>query len=508
MEEETKKEAPAAMDQEQQEESRTSKNIVTIEDAGPCKKKVAIEVPEENIKDAVDEQYTELGREAVVPGFRKGRAPRRLLEKRFGKETNEQIKIKLLAEASEAAIKDNELDILGDPDIDFEKIELPQAGPMKFEFEAEVRPEFELPKLEGIAVNRPKLEVTDEQITREIDQLRRWAGVWTPREEGQAEQEDQIVADVLLKPELTEEEKAKLAEQAEKGEQSEESTVIEAETKLDNVEIYVRPNGFVGAVPVEKLDELLVGAKAGDKKTTTVEVPKTYFQEDYRGKKVEIEIHVKDIKHLKPAELDETFLQRYQVDSAEDLRDRVRDNLEQQFESRVRNEMSDQIYKHLLETTSFDLPVDIVARQAGTILQRQYISLLQRGLSQQQVEEQMEQLRAGSEDEAKEQLKTFFIMDKVADKLEIEVTEEEINGHIAQLAVQRGQRPEKMKEQMERDGSLAQFRMDVRQNKCINKLLESADISETEAGAAEEKPKKAKKTVTKSTKQKAEEKDQ
>ena len=289
---------------------------------------------------------------------------------------------------------------------------------------------------------------------------------------------------------------------------TEESTVIEAETKLDNVEIYVRPNGFVGAVPVEKLDELLVGAKAGEKKTTTVEVPKTYFQEDYRGKKVEIEIHVKDIKNLKPAELDEPFLQRYQVDSAEDLRDRVRDNLEQQFESRVRNEMSDQIYKHLLETTSFDLPVDIVARQAGSILQRQYISLLQRGLSQQQVEEQMEQLRAGSEDEAKEQLKTFFIMDKVADKLEIEVTEEEINGHIAQLAVQRGQRPEKMKEQMERDGSLAQFRMDVRQNKCINKILESADISETEADAAKEKPKKAKKTVKKSTKKKAEEKDQ
>ena len=506
MEEETKDPTTAA-DAESQEETRTSKNTVTIEDAGPCKKKVVIEIPEESIKQVVDEQYTELGREAVVPGFRKGRAPRRLLEKRFGKETNEQIKLKLLAESSEAAIKDNELDILGDPDIDFEKVELPPTGPLKFEFEAEVRPEFELPTLEGIAVSRPKLEVTDEQITREVDQLRRWAGVWTPREDGQIEQDDQIVADVLLRPELTEEEKAKLAEQAEKaekGEDNEDETVIEAETKLDNTEVYVRPNGFVGAVPVEKLNELLVGAKAGDKKTTTVEVPKTYFQEDYRGRKVELEINIKDIKYLKPAELNEAFLQRYQVDNEEELRDRVRDNLEAQFEDRVRNEMSEQIYKHLLDNTDFDLPLDVVARQAGTLLQRQYIGLLQRGLSRQQIEEQMEQLRAGSEDQAKEQLKTFFIMDKVADKLEIEVTEEEINGHIAQLAVQRGQRPEKMKEQMERDGSLAQFRMDVRQNKCINKLLESADITETEAPAGEEKPKKAKKK----TKKKAEEKDQ
>lgn len=511
MEEETKDSTPAT-NEEQEQESKTSKNVITIEDAGPCKKKVVIEIPEESIKEAIDEQYKELGREAVVPGFRKGRAPRRLLEKRFGKETNEQIKLKLLAEASEAAIKDKELDILGDPDIDFEKVELPATGPMKFEFEAEVRPQFELPEMESIPVNRPKLEVTDDQITREIDQLRRWAGVWTPREDGKIEQDDQIVADVLLTPELTEEEKVRQAEQAEKAEKGEEeeaeSKVIEAETKLDNTEVYVRPNGFVGAVPVEKLDELLVGAEVGDKKTTTVEVPKTYFQEDYRGRKVDVEIDIKDIKFLKPAEMNEAFLQRYHVETEDDLRDRVRDNLQEQFESRVRNEMSEQIYQYLLNNTKFDLPLDIVARQAGTILQRQYIGLLQKGLSRQQVEEQMEQLRAGSEDQAREQLKTFFIMDKVADKFEIEVTEEEINGHIAQLAVQRGQRPEKMKEQMERDGSLAQFRMDIRQNKCINQLLESADITETEGPEAEKKPKKTKKTAKKPTRKKSQEKDQ
>ncbi len=510
--EEEKKDATTSTNDEQAQETPTAKNVVSVEDAGPCKKKVVIEIPEETIKEAIDAQYTELGREAVLPGFRKGRAPRRLLEKRFGKETNEQIKLKLLAEASEAAIKDNELDILGDPDIDFEKVELPATGPLKFDFEAEVRPEFELPNLEGIPVNRPKLEVTDDQIDREVDQLRRWAGVWTPREDGAVEKDDQVLADVMLKPELTDEEKAQQAEEvekAEKGEESEESKVIEAETKLDNTEIYVRPNGAVGAVPVEKLDELLEGAKVGEKKTTTVEVPKTYFQEDYRGRKVEVEIEIKDIKFLKPAELDDAFLQRYQVDSEDDLRDRVRDNLQEQFEGRIRNEMSDQIYKNLLDNTEFDLPLDIVARQAGTILQRQYINLLQRGLSRQQVEEQMEQLRAGSEEEANQQLKTFFIMDKVADKLEIEVTEEEINGHIAQLAVQRGQRPEKMKEQMERDGSLAQFRMDVRQNKCINQLLESADITETEPEKAEKKTKKkAKKATPKKVEDKAEEEDQ
>jgi len=276
----------------EEQEATALKNTVTIEEVGPCKKKVVVEIPEETVKNATDEQYETLRKEAMVPGFRRGRAPRRLLEKRFGKEASEQIKLKLLADASDSAIKDNELDVLRDPDIDFEKIELPDSGPMKFDFEVEVRPEFELPKLDGIPVEKTKLEVTDEQIDRETERLCRMSGVWTPREDGQVEVDDQIIADVVIKMHEAEEEQ-----------------------KLDSREIYVRPNGFVGAIPVEKLDEVLVGAKAGDSKQTSVDVPKTYFREEYRGKKVDISITVKDIKWLKPAELDENFLQRFGVEN-------------------------------------------------------------------------------------------------------------------------------------------------------------------------------------------------
>ncbi len=111
----------------------------------------------------------------------------------------------------------------------------------------------------------------------------------------------------------------------------------------------------------------------------------------------------------------------------------------------------------------------------------------------------MERLRASSEQQAKEQLKTFFIMDEVAKKLGIEVSEEEINGHIAQLAIQQGQRPERMREQMVREGLLAQFTLQVRENKCIAKLLESARITETEP-LAQPEAKAAKKPKRKSAK--------
>ncbi len=334
---------------------------------------------------------------------------------------------------------------------------------MRFDFEVEVRPEFELPNLEGIPIKRKKLEVSEEQIDREIDQMRKLGGMWTPREDGVVEVGDQVIADVAVKLED-----------------------VEEEEKLGEIQIFVRPNGFVGAVPVEKLDKLLVGAKIGEKRSSTVEVPKTYVREEYRGKKVDINIEIKDIKWLKPAELDEAFYQRVGVKDAEELRESTQDRLQGELERQSRTERTEQIYRYLLDNTDFDLPLDVVGEQAGTLLQRQYINLLARGLSEEQIEEQMEQLRAGSEERAKEQLKTFFIMDKVADKLEIEVSPEEINGRIAELALRQGQRPERIREEMARNGSLAQFELEVRQSKCIEKMLESAEITEVE-------PKKAKK---------------
>ena len=473
-EEETTEPKEVEQPEEQKKEETGPKDIVTIEEAGPCKKKIIIEIAEEKIKKATDKQYEELRKEALVPGFRKGRAPRRLLEKRFGKETTEQIKLTLLADASKSAIEDNKLQTIGEPDIDFKNIELPAEGSLTFDFEIEVRPEFDLPQLEGIPVTRTKLEVTDEQIDREIEQMQRWSGVWTPREEGSVEIEDQIIADAVLKIEG-----------------------IEEDEKLDNVEIYVRQNGFVGAIPVEKLDELLVGANAGETKETSVEVPKTFFREEYRGKKVDIQISIKDIKWLKPAELDENLLKRYGVEDEDELREKIRDTLHGRLETQGRTEMTEQIFEYLLDKTDLDLPVSVVAEQANSVLQRQYTNLLMRGLSREQIGEQMEQLQAGSEQQAEQQLKTFFIMDKIADKLDIDVSEEEINGHIAQLAMQRNQRPEKMREDMERNGSLAQFKLEVCQDKCIAKLLETAVITEKKP---EKNAKKTKKTAKKSAK--------
>jgi trigger factor len=173
------------------------------------------------------------------------------------------------------------------------------------------------------------------------------------------------------------------------------------------------------------------------------------------------------------------------------MRDKIHDILHSQLEQQSRSEMTEQIYQYLLDNTDFDLPVDIVAEHSATLLKRQYVNLLMRGLPRQQVDEQMEQLRASSEEQAKQQFKVFFIIDKIAEKLGIETSEEEINGQIAQLAIQQGRRPERMREEMERDGSLAQLKLQVHERKCIDKLLESATVTESAAGGEKKAAKKA-----------------
>jgi len=452
--------------------SEEVKNVVTIEDSGPCKKKVTVEIPAETIKKSLDERYGELRRDAVVPGFRKGRAPIRLLEKRFGSEVSEQIKLKLLADASEAALKDNELNTLGEPDIDYEEVELPEEGPMKFEFKVEVRPEFDLPELEGIAVEKPRTEVTDEQIDEEIETMRKRVGIWVPKEDGTCEPDDQVVADVVFKIEDAPEDE-----------------------RHDNMEIFVRKNGFVGPVPVETLDELLIGAKNGDTKETGITVPETFFNEQYRGKNIEVEIAIKDIKKLEPAELNAGFFERYGVENEDELREQIGEYGRAQAERNVRANMGDQVYRYLLDNCKFELPGDVVADQSKRVLQREYTNLLIRGAKREQINERMEELQASSAQRAEEQLRLFFIMSKVAEKLDVpEASEEEVNGYIAQVAASRGRRPEKMRQELTRDGSLEQFKLQVREHKCIEKLLEDANITEVKAGKA---PKKATKKETK-----------
>jgi trigger factor len=442
------------------EEKEQIQNIVTVTDAGPCKKKIEIEVPEEKIKETIKTQYTDLRKDAVLPGFRPGRAPLRLLEKRFGKDVSEQTKLRLIADALEQVQSDEKLDILGEPEVDHEEIKLPDTGSLKFDFEVNVRPEFELPELEGIEVEKPKLEVSEEDVNKQLEQLRKRQGTIVPREEGGVEPGDQVLADITLDVEGAEEKDV-----------------------LHDSDIYISdkedsPTTFVGRVPVEGFVEIIKGKKAGDKFTVDTEVAEDFFNKEYAGKKVSIEIRINEIKYLKPAEIDEEFLSGMNLGSEDELKDIIREYAENANEQQARQEMSQSVYSYLLDNTSLELPEDLVSSQAADILRRQRMRLAMQGVDEAAINQRMDDLRKSSEEEAARTLKTFFILDAVAEKLNVSVSEDEINGYIYRMAMQQNRRPEKVRSELIRNGQLQQFTMEAREQKCIDMLLEKASVKE------------------------------
>jgi len=160
------------------------------------------------------------------------------------------------------------------------------------------------------------------------------------------------------------------------------------------------------------------------------------------------------------------------------------------------------VYKYLDEKVGFELPEGVAARYADRFLARRYYDLLQQGIAREMIEENLERLRASSSEEANRQLKMSFVMDKVAEKLEVSVSEAEVNGVVAQIAARYGRRPERVKEELDREGRLESLKNQIRDERAVDKILEMAEVVDApvKEPEPEEKPKKRKPRTLKSTK--------
>ncbi|MBN1766279.1 MAG: trigger factor [Sedimentisphaerales bacterium] len=455
-----------------QEQEKKLDCTVNIEDSGPWKKKISVQIPREEINKELDNQYGELVQTAEVPGFRKGHAPRKLVEKRFGTEVTDQVKLRLLAQAFEQIEAEHKFDVLGEPDFDPDKVELPEDGDLTYEYEIEVRPEFETPVLEGIKIEKQLVEIDDERVNQALDNLRKRRGHMEQVEE--AGDEDAVIADVEMKV-----------------------NGINEPEKGNDVYIRVDQASVVMGVYVENMDEVLGGAKIGDVVNCSGEVPDHNQKEEFRGKKADFTITVKNISRLIPAEVNEEFLSGFGMDNEDELKRSIRDSLENQVDQEIRKQMAQQVYNYLEENIAFELPAGVAGRYSERVLARRYYDLIRQGVAPDQIEENMEKLRASSNEQAAKELKMTFIMDQVADKLEIEVSDMEVNGYIANMAAQQGRRPERVREELQRNNQLNLLENELREQKAIDKILEMAEVVDAPP-VKEDKP--AKKTRTKKDK--------
>ncbi len=470
---------------EEESESNVIPNTVTVEDAGTLKKKVTVTIPRAKIDAKFDEMFGELGHTAQVPGFRIGHAPRRLIEKRFGKEVTQDVRNALLGESIGDAIKETELKTLGEPDLDLDKIEVPSSGDMQFSFEVEVAPEFDLPELTGVKVEKTAMIIDDAKVDEYLDQIRMGRAHYEVTDKAAAEG-DVVTAEVKISGEGIE--------------------------TLDRKGLSLRvAPGQIEGLPLVDLGKTLTGVKAGKTVSLAVTCPKSHPNEAWQEKNLTVELTITQVQARILPELNEEFATAAGFESLKDMKEFVRNRLEGRLEMESKRSMRDQVCQYLLDNTEFDLPEGVTARHTTRLLQRRYIELLQMGYPREKIDENLTELQAGAAEQAARELKLQFILGKIADQKEIEVTDDEINARIATMAQSYNRRPERMRQELEADGSLQAVATSIREEKALDTVLNDAEVIETtgepamktEKKAAKKAEKPAEKKTAKKTEKKA-----
>jgi trigger factor len=429
---------------------------ISVEDSGPAAKKITIEIPEDRIKSKMEEQFNELQEVATLPGFRAGKAPRALLEKRFAGDLKKQVRDTLVRESYQQALEKHSLKVIGEPEFDNEgALELPTSGALKYTFSVEVTPEIALPDLAELTVKKPIIKVTDEHVEQALQNLREQQGTLIPVDGRGVKEKDYITADIAIKlgDELI-------------GNQFD-TQVIARSSKIGDIEI-------------KDLGEQLAGANVDETRTIKATAPDNHPAEKIRGQEVTIEIKVKDIKELELATIDEEFLDALGFVNAQELNEELRKQMVERIENDVKVAMHNQVRAYLNKNLNVELPAKLSKSQESRIVNRRANELMMRGMGVEQIRANLDRLTAGAADQARNELKLFFALSKIAADNNIEVDESEVNGQIAYMAMMQNQRPEKLKQTMANSGQLSDLWLSLREKKALDKLLETAKIEEVE----------------------------
>ena len=423
---------------------------VDVEDAGTLRKKVTVTVPGEMIDAKRNEMFGELMTTAQVPGFRKGRAPRRLIEKRFGREVGEDVRNALIGESLGASLEKAELTVLGEPDLDLDAVELPEKGDMSYSFEVEVAPDFELPELKGIPVRKPVLEVTEQRIDEALERLRLSQAAYEPTE-GAAEAQDVVSATATISIEGTEE-------------------------LTETLSLRVAP-GQIEGLPLVDLGEKLAGKKAGETAALTTRGADVHPNEAWRGKDITIDLTIHEVRKRVLPEVNDEYARDAGYDSLADLREALAERMKGRVQIESQRAARQQVRQYLLDEAAFDLPEGVVRRHTARVLQRRYIELLSRGIPREQIDERLTEIQAMATEEARRDLRLSLVLQKIADQREIQVGDEEVNAQVALMASQYGRRPERLRQELAGDGTLDELAVAVREEKTLDNLLEDAEVT-------------------------------
>ncbi len=437
------------------EEKSPEMNLnVEVESTSACERHVTVTVPRDEIERYFQKQFDDLVPKAEVPGFRAGRAPRELVEKKFRAQVSDQVKGSILMDSLSQVSESQDFSAISEPELDYETVKIPEEGDLTYSFTIEVRPEFDLPDWKGLSLERPEHEFTDADIDSHVSKLALRFSELAPVDDPVATG-DYIVSNITSRHE---------------------GKVVASDAE---VTIQVLPTLSFADATIEGFDKLLIGAAAEETKTITVPVSEFAENEELQGKDVEVEFEVLDVKRIEAMDAGKVA-ELAGIDSPEELRKMIADSMEQRLHYSQREKIREQISTLLTESADWELPQDLLRRQSVREMDRAKIELRSSGFSEQEIVQRENGLRKNILERTEVALKEHFILERIAEQEDVQDAPEDYDLEIARIAMQRNDSPRRVRARLERTGQMDALRNMILERKVIDLITENAKFKATE----------------------------
>ncbi len=429
------------------------KQSVVITNVGPCRKHIKVTVERSNIDQLMDEKVKGLVGDSWVPGFRPGKAPKQVVIRKFKKQILEEIRGQILYASLEQMAEENDVAPISPPNLDVEKLVIPDEGDFIYQFEVEVRPEFELPDYKGLKLRKPVRNFTDEDLAKEEKRfLSRYAQL-IPKE-GAAVKGDTLISDIATT--LGEREFGKVQEIA-----------LNVDDTL----------AFKDGV-IRNFGDKAVGAKAGDVLDFDYVLGDSVADPSLRGQTAKMKITVKDVKATRFPELDENFLGKFELTSVDQFRERLRQTLDSRLEYAQKQSIRDQILEKIAASSTWDLPQDMLHRQARKSLARKVMEMRDSGMPEDEIKSRQRMLEQNVLENTKIALKEHFVLQKIAEVEKIDIQKDDVEAEIERIAAQTGESVRKVRAQLEREDMMETLAAQLIERKALELILNTAEFEE------------------------------
>jgi trigger factor len=412
-----------------------------------CTRELVVEAPAEEVTKAFRRVTANYRKHARIPGFRPGKVPETVIRRKFANEIRKEVIDSLLPERFNKAVQELGVRPVGQPQATDLKVE--EGAPLVAKAVFEFLPEFSIEGYQNVRVEKPSVDVTEEEFGREIEQLRESRATMEPVEEERALR-DGDWAQIRYQGEIQDDADA---------------APVSGEDSLVEVG---------GKDTVEAFSSVLRGAKVGQELKAEVVYPADYGEPKLAGKTVAYDLEVKGIKKRTLPELDDDFAREIgDYASYADLEARVREHLASRKRRAVENETKDRLFAALAERFPFPVPESLVQDQVDTRLERGLRALAAQGMRAEQMRKMdFGRLRAAQRDAAQAEVKTGILLDRIAREEKVEVSEEALDRELQMAALQAREPLDTLKVRLTQDGGMARIREQLRREKTANLLYE------------------------------------